>query len=24
MKILFDDYLPTWNYRAVPAEFSNG
>jgi len=24
MKIMFDEYLPNWNYRAVPVKFSNG
>ena len=23
MKIIFDEYLPNWNYRAVPVKFSN-
>ncbi|MDM8567116.1 hypothetical protein QUF74_15880, partial [Candidatus Halobeggiatoa sp. HSG11] len=24
MQIMFDDFLPQWNYRAIPQSFSNG
>ncbi|MDM8567446.1 hypothetical protein QUF74_17580 [Candidatus Halobeggiatoa sp. HSG11] len=24
MQIIFDDFLPQWNYRAIPRSFSNG
>ncbi|MDM8566293.1 hypothetical protein QUF74_11670 [Candidatus Halobeggiatoa sp. HSG11] len=24
MQIIFDDFLPQWNYRAIPQSFSNG
>ncbi len=24
MRIIFDDFLPRWNYRAVPLSLSNG